>query len=68
MGGGLLSVRFAPAMLSRSDLIALLELLETSAALEAELNHFFPSLFEEASFLLSLAERVSLELNTRFPL
>lgn len=46
-------------MLSRSDLIALLELLETAAAIEAE---------EEASFLLSLAERVSLELNARFPL
>lgn len=49
-----LSPRFS-AMLSRSDLIALLELCETASALEAE---------EEASFLLSLAERLSEELNS----
>lgn len=42
-------------MLSRSDLIALLELCETASALEAE---------EEATFLLSLAERLSEELNS----
>lgn len=49
-----LFARFS-AMLSRSDLIALLELCETASALEAE---------EEASFLLSLAERLSEELNS----
>ena len=48
----------SPSFLLRSDLIALCELVESNAQYEEE---------EEASYWLSVAERLSSELCARFP-